>query len=121
LKILLDENFPLPLYHRLQSAGYDVEHIIVLGQRGIKDSDLLKRLAREELIFLTHDTEFADFASRSIAKIIISRIRQYLPIRQRVEIWFNAITQFMNDLPNEKLFDLLETGEAVPLKIGEGR
>jgi len=27
VKILLDENFPLPLYHRLRAAGHDAEHI----------------------------------------------------------------------------------------------
>jgi predicted nuclease of predicted toxin-antitoxin system len=58
LKILLDENFPLPLYHRLRAAGYDAEHIIVLGLRGVKDSELRKRLARGEIILLTQDTEF---------------------------------------------------------------
>lgn len=42
MKILLDENFPLPLYHRLRAAGHDAEHIIVLGQRGIPDSGFLK-------------------------------------------------------------------------------
>jgi hypothetical protein len=39
LKIVLDENFPLQLYRRLRLSGYDVEHIVVLGQRGIPDSD----------------------------------------------------------------------------------
>lgn len=58
MKILLDENFPLPLYHRLREEGYDAEHVIVLGQRGIPDSVLRQRLAREELVFLTNDTEF---------------------------------------------------------------
>ena len=38
MKVLLDENFPLPLYHRLRAAGHDAEHIIVLGQRGTPDS-----------------------------------------------------------------------------------
>ncbi|MGD9726462.1 MAG: hypothetical protein AB7R40_16730 [Nitrospiraceae bacterium] len=33
----MDENFPLPLYYRLQSSGYDVERISILGQRRIKD------------------------------------------------------------------------------------
>jgi hypothetical protein len=33
----LDENFPPPLYYRLQSSGYDVERISILGQRRIKD------------------------------------------------------------------------------------
>ncbi|MEJ7765185.1 MAG: DUF5615 family PIN-like protein [Acidimicrobiales bacterium] len=37
MKILLDENFPLQLYRRLKEAGYDVEHIIALGPRGLPD------------------------------------------------------------------------------------
>jgi hypothetical protein len=117
----LDENFPLPLYHRLQSAQYDVEHIIILGQRGIRDSELRKRLLLEDIVFLTQDTEFQDAIVSTNGKVIISRVRQHLPIRQRVEIWFNAITHFMINLPNDKLFDLLETGQVVPLKVGEGR
>jgi hypothetical protein len=32
--ILLDENFPLRLYTRLQKDGFQAEHIL-LGQRGI--------------------------------------------------------------------------------------
>lgn len=36
MKVLLDENFPLPLYHRLRAAGHDAEHIIVLGQRALE-------------------------------------------------------------------------------------
>jgi hypothetical protein len=31
--VLLNENFPLPLYHRRRAAGHGVEHIIALGQR----------------------------------------------------------------------------------------
>jgi predicted nuclease of predicted toxin-antitoxin system len=49
VKILLDENFPLPLYHRLREKGYDAEHVIALGQRGMPDSALRQRLASEEL------------------------------------------------------------------------
>ena len=37
VKVLLDENFPLRLYHRLLQAGRGVEHVIVLGQRGVPD------------------------------------------------------------------------------------
>ena len=60
MKVLLDENLPLPLYHRLRAAGHDAEHIIVLGQRGIPDSAIRQRLMAEELVFLTNDTEFED-------------------------------------------------------------
>ena len=85
MKILLDENFPLPLYHRLRTAGFDVEHIIVLGQRGIKGTQLRKRLEEETIILLTQDTEFEDDRANLRGKVIISRVRQNLPIRQRVE------------------------------------
>jgi hypothetical protein len=119
LKILLDENFPLPLYHRLHAEGYDVEHIIVLGQRGIRDVELRKRLAEEDMVFLTHDAEFEDVPTGYRGTVIISRVRQGLPIQHRVQLWFNAIQDFMARRPAGKLFDLLETGELVPWEIRE--
>ena len=119
MKILLDENFPLPLYHRLRTEGYDVEHIIVLGQRGVRDSELRRRIAEEDLVFLTHDTEFEDISSGYRGVVIISRVRQGLLIQQRVQLWFNAIKEFMARRPAGKLFDLLETGELVPWEIRE--
>jgi hypothetical protein len=121
LKILLDENFPLPLYHRLKSAGHDVEHIIVLGQRGIKDAELRKRLIREELIFLTQDTEFEEMSPDYRGAVVISRVSQRLPIEQRVQLWFNAIDKFLLRRRPGKLFDLLETGDVVPWEVRESR
>ena len=117
MKILLDENFPLPLFHRLRATGYDVEHIIALGLRGTKDSELRKRLMREEIILLTQDTEFEDIALDCRGQVIISRVRQSLPIQQRVNIWFNALQEFMTHQRPEKLFDLLESGQIVPWEV----
>lgn len=117
MKILLDENFPLPIYHRLRMAGYDVEHIIVLGLRGVKDSELRKRLAREEIILLTQDTEFEDVTANSRGQVIISHVRQNLPIQRRVDIWFKALQEFMTRQRPEKLFDLLENGQIVPWEV----
>jgi predicted nuclease of predicted toxin-antitoxin system len=117
LKILLDENFPLPLYHRLRATGYDAEHIIVLGLRGTKDSELRKRLAREEIILLTQDTEFEDVTANCRGQVIISRVRQNLPIHRRVDIWFKALQEFMTRQRPEKLFDLLENGQIVPWEL----
>ena len=37
MRILLDENFPIQLYRRLQESGHAAEHIIALGLRGISD------------------------------------------------------------------------------------
>lgn len=114
MKILLDENFPLPLYHRLRAAGHDAEHIIVLGLRGVKDSELRKRLVREEIILLTLDTEFEDVSPDFRGQVIISRVRQNLAIQRRVDIWFKALQEFMTRQRSEKLFDLLESGQIIP-------
>jgi predicted nuclease of predicted toxin-antitoxin system len=120
LKILLDENFPLPLYYRLRSAGHDVEHVIILGQRGLRDSELRKRIQTEDLIFLTQDTEFEDMSVKYSGAVIISRVRQGLPIHQRVQIWFSAIEGFITRRPTGKLFDLLETGQIIAWEVHEG-
>jgi predicted nuclease of predicted toxin-antitoxin system len=65
MRILLDENFPIQLYRRLQETGHAAEHIIALGLRGITDDQIRQRLAVEaDLLFLTQDTEFATFRPR---------------------------------------------------------
>ena len=117
MKILLDENFPLPLYHRLRKSGYDVEHIIVLGLRGISDGAIRERLASERLVFLTNDTEFEDVGTDIQGLVIISRVPQNLPTQRRVEIWFEALKNFIERDPPGKLFDLLETGQIIPWEI----
>lgn len=119
MKILLDENFPLPLYHRLRAAGHDVEHIIVLGQRGLPDAEIRRRLASEEILFVTQDAEFEDLPADYRATVIISRVRQSLPIQQRVDLWFKAIERFLDRRPEGKLFDFLETGELIPWEVHE--
>ena len=59
--ILLDEDFPLRFYTRLQREGFPVEHIL-LTRRGIHDREILVRLKDEELLFLTQDQDFVDAA-----------------------------------------------------------
>lgn len=119
MKILLDENFPLPLYHRLREKGYDAEHVIVLGQRGMPDSVLRQRLAAEELVFLTNDTEFEELAADCRAQVIISRLPQRLPTSQRVEIWLKALQAFFERKTAGKLFDLMPNGEIVAWEFKE--
>jgi hypothetical protein len=120
VKVLLDENFPLALYRRLRDAGKNVEHVIALGQRGILDDVLRKRLAAETLVFLTHDEEFADIPGDFSSQVIISGVPQRLPIRERVEIWFAALEKFAERRPPERLFESLPSGELVAWAI-EGR
>ena len=121
MKVLLDENFPLALYHRLKQAGYDAEHIIVLGQRGVSDAAIRQRLAVEQLVLLTNDTEFEDLPVDYEAQVIISRVPQSLPTRRRVEVWFEALEGFVRSRPPGRLFDLFETGQIVPWKIARSQ
>ena len=119
MRFLLDENFPLPLYHRLREKGYDAEHVIVLGQRGVPDSALRARLAGEALVFLTNDTEFDDIPADSPSQVIISRLPQRLPTARRVEIWMKALEQFAARKPAQRLFDLAPDGEILAWEIKE--
>jgi hypothetical protein len=120
VKVLLDENFPLPLYHRLRAAGHDAEHIVV-GQRGTPDSAIRQRLMAEELVFLTNDTEFEDHPADYRAQVVISRVPQRLPTTRRVEIWFGALEGFLKAKPAGRLFDLHENGEITEWTIHERR
>jgi hypothetical protein len=121
VKVLLDENFPLPLYHRLRAAGHDAEHIIVLDQRGIPDSAIRQRLMVEELVFLTNDTEFEDLPADYRAQVVISRVPQRLATARRVDIWFDALDGFLKAKPAGRLFDLYETGQIIAWTIRESR
>jgi predicted nuclease of predicted toxin-antitoxin system len=117
VKLLLDENFPLSLYRRLREKGYDAEHVIALGQRGVPDSVLRERLAKEALVFLTNDTEFEQLADDIRAQVIISRLPQRLPTAQRVDICMKALEAFLERKPGGRLFDLMPSGEIVAWEI----
>jgi len=121
LKILLDGNFSIQLYHQLSQAGHEAEHMIVLGRRGAPDSEIRRRLCEDDdLILLTQDTEFGDLAEDIRSKVIISRVPQALPIADRVQLWVSALEGFLARLPDGKLFYLLETGEIVAWDIADG-
>lgn len=113
MKFLLDENFPLQLYRRLLERGCEAEHVIVLGQRGAPDAVLRDRLVAEELVLLTQDTEFEKLPSEFRSQDIVSRVPQRLPILERVEVWSGALERFVRERPEERLFDLLPSGEFI--------
>ena len=113
MRILLDENFPLPLLRKLRDHGYDAEHIVVLGQRGLPDEAIRARLSTEALLFLTNDVEFLE-RSLPPSLVIVSRVRQDTPIAHRVEIWLAALERFIATRPEGDVFELLDSGEIVP-------
>jgi len=103
----------LPARRGLRAAGFEAEHIIALGKRGLPDSAIRQRLLEEDLVFLTHDTEFEDLPSTFRSQVVISRVPQSLPIGRRVEIWFTAHGPFLDRPPAGRLFELLVSGEIV--------
>ncbi len=114
--ILLDENFPLRFYTRLQKDGFSADHIL-LTHRGIHDRDIVIRLRQEELLFLTQDEDFVDAAPDCKASIIWSRVSQSMAIDRRVEIWLNAVKQFLSKKWADKFFELYDDGELHPVEI----
>ncbi|MCS6859718.1 MAG: DUF5615 family PIN-like protein [Abditibacteriales bacterium] len=115
MTILLDENFPLRLYRRLRQQGRDVQHIIELGQRGISDADIRRRLQDEELLFLTNDTEFLVLPFDCQSTILLSRVSQSLPLEERVTLWLSAIDQFFAQTWTEQLFEVGNDGILRPI------
>ena len=116
MTILLDENFPLRFYTRLQREGFTVEHIL-LTSRGIDDRRIVARLDREELLFLTQDEDFVEAAPGCKASIIWSRVSQAMAIDQRVEIWLNAVKEFLSKKWDEKFFELYDDGKLHPIEV----
>jgi predicted nuclease of predicted toxin-antitoxin system len=114
--VLLDENFPLRLYTRLRKDGFQAEHIL-LGQRGIQDSQIMARLMREELLFLMQDEDFVEAAPDCKASIIWSQVNQSLAIDKRVEIWMAAIQEFLAKKWKEKFFEVHDDGKLRPFEV----
>jgi predicted nuclease of predicted toxin-antitoxin system len=114
--ILLDENFPLRFYNRLQKEGFSAEHIL-LTHRGIHDRDIFIQLKQEELLFLTQDEDFVNAAPDCKASIIWSRVSQSMAIDRRVEIWLNAVKQFLSKQWAEKFFELYDDGKLHPVEV----
>lgn len=87
----------------------------------MKDREILKRLEMEEVVFLTQDSEFLDLPNRYRGAVIVSTVRQGLPIQSRVQIWSAAGEGFVAHRPEGTLFELLETGEIVRWESHEAR
>jgi predicted nuclease of predicted toxin-antitoxin system len=116
MKILLDENFPLGLVRKLQDEGREVEHIILLGLRGVPDAAIVARIEAEETLLLTHDEDFLDVPLTRSA-VILSRVTQTLPLNQRLEIWLRVIREYFSRDWSERIFEVYDDGQLVPWKL----
>ena len=116
MKVLLDENFPLGLVRVLHTAGLEVEHIITLGWRGAPDSRIRERLQDPDVLFLMQDDDFL-FSKTVAAVVVLSRVKQARPIRQRIEVWRKAVQQLLQHPPDERLFELTDEGVLLPWRV----
>lgn len=111
--VLLDENFPLGLLRSLQNDGLSAEHIIMLGWRGASDARIRERLQDAQVLFLTQDEDFL-FGEMLPAVVIVSRVRQSRPLKDRIELWRNGVKELLQASRPERLFELMDNGTLLP-------
>ena len=114
MRVLLDENFPLPLLDALLRERIDAEHIITLNQRGAADATIRARLDRDEIVLLTNDTEFLTGPVPASGWVIVSRVRQSRELDDRIEVWVRAIRSFVTITPESRVNELLDDGQLLP-------
>lgn len=107
--VLLDENFPLGLIRSLQNDGLSAQHIITLGWRGASDARIRERLQDDQVLFLTQDEDFL-LGETGSAIVVLSRVRQSRPLKDRIEIWRNCVRELMQASKPERLYELLDNG-----------
>ena len=93
MKILVDENIPLPTVQALREMGHEVSDVRGTPKEGVKDTALWELAQREERILITTDKGFTRRRTEPHHGIIIVRLRQpnLQKIHRRV---MQAITQF---------------------------
>jgi hypothetical protein len=111
--VLLDENFPLGLLRRLQNEGVAAQHIITLGWRGVSDARIRERLQDDQVLFLTQDEDFL-FGEKVRAIVVLSRVRQSRPLRERIEIWCTCVRELRQTSTADRLYELMDNGALLP-------
>lgn len=119
MKVLLDENVPLPLLRALRANGVDAEHIIPLGLRGISDAAIRARLDAEAFVFLTQDVEFLALPLTQRSRVLVSRVSQVMPLARRIETWSRAVAVVLAWAGAERLFELDPDGTVAPWSVIE--
>ena len=118
MKALLDENIPVALARRLREDGWEVEHAVLSGRRGLPDAHFIELVTNEAgLVFLTQDGDFASIPSTVAGQVVLSRVRQERPLAERVALWITAFASLRREDRPERLFELLDDGQLVAWEI----
>jgi predicted nuclease of predicted toxin-antitoxin system len=93
MKLLANENFPLPSVKFIRQAGYDIVSITE-DSPGIEDIEVLTRAANEQRMILTFDRDYGELIYRlrkpSPKGIIYMRFRPHTP-EEPATIWLNLL------------------------------
>ena len=96
----------------MKNAGFQAEHVITIGWRGAPDARIRSRLVEADVLFLTQDDDFL-FSKGPLAIIVVSRVKQSRPLRERIEIWQSAVQYLAANPPTDRRFDLMDDGQLV--------
>ena len=117
MKVFLDENFPLALVRELKADGLATDHVITIGWRGASDEQIREHLSDPDLLFLRQDEDFL-FSKDIAALVLLSRVRQARPLRQRIDIWPHVVRDLIERPPSERRLELLDDGTVIPWEEG---
>jgi hypothetical protein len=65
------------------------------------------------VVFLTQDEGFL-FGETSRAIVVLSRIRQSRPLKDRIEIWRQCVRELLKASKSERLYELMDNGALLP-------
>jgi hypothetical protein len=114
VKILLDENFPLPFLGALRAAGLVAEQVMTLRRESLSDLEVRARLDRERVLFLTQDIEFLTADVPAAARVLVSRLTPSRPLAERMEVWLTGVRLLVNQTSRDRVFELTDAGDLVP-------
>ena len=63
--------------------------------------------------FLTQDEDLL-FGETSRAIVVLSRVRQSRPLKDRIEIWRNCVRELLQASKPERLYELMDNGALLP-------
>ena len=82
-RILVDENVPISVMKWLEKRGLDVIRVSETGLGGARDENIAKYAAKNNLIVLTLDTDFAYIyynVFRGSLTVIVVRVKPPMPV-----------------------------------------
>lgn len=97
MKILADENVPLPVVTPLRKASHQVEYV----QRNVDDRIILEDAYRKQALLLTSDKDFERLVledHRPTWGVIQLRISRSIPFKDRAQILINVLRHRQREL-----------------------